>query len=648
MIVVYGSSLSATFLRGRKPCTIQFRCNTPRRGGLRTHPFFIFRRYIIPHNIRQAITSSVLARFSFIIDKKWQEINLKKFTHLFVFIYYIIATIFFTYPLTFQLKDSVVGGYGDNIYFVWLIHWYQRVILHGEGALFFNPWMNYPEGWNLSTTDTTLSSALPGVPFSELLGPVAGYNIAMLVTFVLSGFFMYLWVHHLTKSVAAALIAGTMFAFLPYRTAHFMAGHLNLSGTHWFPLFFLGLTQLLKIETKLNWKAIALTVFSITAIGFTSMYYLYMTVIFAAIFAFFYVVFTKFAALKQKIFYFQLALVGLISLPLVFLSLKPFIELSRSGIISSRSIDYVSMYSASPTDFLLPSSSHFIFGRLLSPHFDRSLWMESSLYIGITTIILAIIALVFIKRSNQKPFILSALIVSVVSIILGMGIHLHWNNQSVIWQIPVFLQPLFNKSETLIYLPSYWLFDRLPFFSSMRALMRFGLFALMFMPVMAAFGFIEIQKKFKGNVKSLFTIGIISLVLFEFYAGPYTQRLSQPHPRAVDLWLAEQSSSGAVVQMPFSESVDQAQIYFTIFHQKPIVGGFFNANKPHQYQAIEPILNSFPDQDSLNMLKELDVEYIVINRNAYDQFPEVEKYLISQELQQLTTLDGQSVFSFSR
>lgn len=571
---------------------------------------------------------------------------MKRFTHLFVFIYYIIATIFFTYPLAFQLKDSVVGGYGDNIYFVWLIHWYEKVIFHGEGTLFFNPWMNYPEGWNLSTTDTTLSSALPGVPFSSVLGPIAGYNIAMLITFVLSGFFMYLWVHSMTKSVSAALIAGTMFAFLPYRTAHFMAGHLNLSGTHWFPLFFLGFHNLLKNEPKLNWKSILITTFSITAIGFTSMYYLYMTIIYAGIFAVCYLLFTKFRLLKNRFFYFQIGIAGLLSLPLVYLSLKPFIDLSKSGIISSRSIDYVSMYSASPTDFLLPASSHFLFGKLLSPYLDRLLWMESSLYIGVTALILAIVALVFIKKSNHNVFILSASVVSLVSIILGMGIHLHWNNQSVIWQIPAFLQPVFNRSETLIYLPSYWLFDRLPFFSSMRALMRFGLFALLFIPTVAAFGFLEIEKKIKGKGKILFTIVVLALVLFEFYAGPYQQRLTQPQPRAVDLWLAEQSSDGAVVQMPFSESVDQAQIYYTIFHQKPIVGGFFNANKPLQYQNIEPVLNNFPDQDSLKLLKELGVKSIVINREAYKDFDEVEKYLLGMGLIHMFEMDGESVFTF--
>ena len=79
-------------------------------------------------------------------------------------------------------------------------------------------------------------------------------------------------------------------------------------------------------------------------------------------------------------------------------------------------------------------------------------------------------------------------------------------------------------------------------------------------------------------------------------------------------------------------------------HQKPFVGGFFNANKPIQYQRIEPVLNNFPDQDSLNLLNELGVEYIVLNHEAYEDLDEVEKYLTGMGLTKLIELNGQSVF----
>ncbi|MBA3075351.1 MAG: YfhO family protein, partial [Anaerolineae bacterium] len=345
-----------------------------------------------------------------------------------------------TWPLCLHLKTSVIGGLGDNIYFVWLIRWYQKVFLEGQGHPFFNPMMNYPQGWNLSTTETALATALPGVPFSWLFGPIAGYNIAMLITFVLAGFFMYLWMRDLTKSKLAALLAGMIFAFSPYHIAHFITGHLNLSGIHWFPLFFWGLTKLLNPERKLDWKFVVLTGLSLGAIAFTSMYYLYMTVIFTLLFVLIYLSFSRFKPLRNKYFWFNLVLAAAISLPFLYYSLRPFVNLSTAGILSSRSLEYASMYSASPTDFFLPATDHFLLGRLFSQGFDRSLWGEGSLYIGFTALVLAVIAIIKRKQSAHKTLVLTASFIILISFILGLGINLHWNNQSVIWQIPNFLQ----------------------------------------------------------------------------------------------------------------------------------------------------------------------------------------------------------------
>ena len=197
-------------------------------------------------------------------------------------LFFLLITIFMTLPLVFRFTDLAAGGYGDGVYFIWLICWYQRVIFEGQGVPFFNPMMNYPEGWNLSTTDTALASALPGVPFSLLLGPIAGYNIAMAITFVLSGLFMYIWVVRLTGSKGAGLIAGTIYAFLPYRMAHFLAGHLNLSGTEWFPLFFMGFFEILHHPRPKRWWPPLLTALSLGMIALTSMYYLYFTLLISA------------------------------------------------------------------------------------------------------------------------------------------------------------------------------------------------------------------------------------------------------------------------------------------------------------------------------------------------------------------------------
>lgn len=43
-------------------------------------------------------------------------------------LYFTGLTVFFTYPLIWRMHDEVVGQIGDNIYFIWLIRWYQQAL----------------------------------------------------------------------------------------------------------------------------------------------------------------------------------------------------------------------------------------------------------------------------------------------------------------------------------------------------------------------------------------------------------------------------------------------------------------------------------------------------------------------------------------
>lgn len=569
-----------------------------------------------------------------------------KLRALIVFLYFCAATALMTYPVAFQMGRSVLGHLGDNIYFVWLVRWYQSAFLDGGGHPFFNPLMNYPQGWNLSTTDTALASVLPGVPISAIFGPIAGYNFAMLLTFALSGFFMYLFVRSLTKSDLAGVLAGTLFAFSPYRMAHFLAGHLNLSGTEWFPLYFWGLYSLLCPGEKIRWGYVLLTGLSLAAIAFTSMYYLYMTLLISAIFVVTYLLFTHFKPLKTKTFWLQALLAAGLALPFLAIALWPFVSLSNAGGIASRSLDYANMYSASPTDFILPSSDHFLFGAWINQHFDRSLWIEGSFYITLTGLVLAQVALIKNKKMEQRWLVWTSLLVILTSFILALGIHLHWNNQEVIWHVPAFLQPLLHKSETPIPLPSLWLFTHLPFYDKMRAVMRFGVYVILFVPVLAGIGLAQLIKNCRPRKQLLLLLLVLAVAFFELYPGTYAAAMTQPKPRAIDLWLADQKDDGAVVQMPFEESVDQVQLYYTLFYQKPFVGGFFNANQPTQYQALLPILDKFPDERSLAQLRELEVKYILVDASAYKDFTGVQYELNKLGMQLLTEQDGQFVYTF--
>ena len=83
---------------------------------------------------------------------------------------------------------------------------------------------------------------------------------------------------------------------------------------------------------------------------------------------------------------------GLFSLPLVILAVAPYVLLLGQGSLPDRNLGIVRLYSASPTDFLLPSTDHFLWGRWIGEHFNREMWVQGTLYLGWTSILLGSVA----------------------------------------------------------------------------------------------------------------------------------------------------------------------------------------------------------------------------------------------------------------
>src|SRR5512140_661761 len=165
------------------------------------------------------------------------------------FVYFTVLSIIMTYPLITRMGTAALGGGGgDGTYFIWLVGWVQKALFQLRIYPFFARYLNYPQGWNLATTDITPAMVAIALPGSLLFGPTWGFNFSMLFSFICSGWAMYLWVKHLTDDPIAGLVAGTVFAFLPYRMVHYFVGHLSLAGTQWFPFYFWGLFDLLKQE----------------------------------------------------------------------------------------------------------------------------------------------------------------------------------------------------------------------------------------------------------------------------------------------------------------------------------------------------------------------------------------------------------------
>jgi hypothetical protein len=467
----------------------------------------------------------------------------------------------------------------------------------------------------------------------------------MLLSFILSGWGMYLWIKHLTKNDLAGLVAGMIFAFLPFRMAHVLIGHLNMAGTQWFPFYFWGLYDLLKQE-KFSWKPVLLAGVSAGLIGATSPYYLYMTILLSAIFLLGFIIFKGYRRLKKAVFWKSIILFSVVSSVLVGITMLPYLGLNAQNGLASRSVEYVvSKYSASPTDFVIPSIWHFLWGGWVEKTFNPEIAQEATLYIGAVAFILAAIAWLKRRRTAHPELMNIALLVSASAFVLALGIDLHWLGRKIT-SLPRILQPIFHRTDMPeIYLPAYYLFKYLPFFSKMRVMMRFGLFTLIFSSMMAGLGAHVLLSASSQKYRRWVGIGLLVLVFVDFYPGIFTQ-FSTLDARPVDYWLATQPDTGAIAQFPFSYESSQSQVYDTLVSQKPYLGGFFGSNSTEQYQRIKPVMDDFPTVDSVDLLKELGVAYVVVDSTAYSNYTAVDQGIQSLGLHLLNVSEEEYVYGW--
>lgn len=562
--------------------------------------------------------------------------------------FFIVMAIIMTWPLAQKMGDSIAGRIGDNIYFIWMVGWFRKALFELHVNPFDVWFLNYPEGWSMAYTEIAAIMVMIGIGFSYLGGITFGYNAAMLFSFAAAGVTMYIWIRHLTKSRGAALVSGMIFAFIPYHTAHFLIGHLNLSGIQWFPLYFMGLWEVLSKSyqengLKIQYKWVLLAGISLGLIALTSTYYIFMTLFITALLVLVYILFINKKAFREKYFWINLIAVGIVSLPLVLFAIYPYFSLLGQGGLPDRNIWITRRYSASPTDFILPSTDHFLWGQWVGDHFNREMWVEGTLYIGVVTLVLAGFALIrnpAFKMDRLRRFLLWGI---GISIILAMGTDLHWLSEPVEIALPAFLADLIGRPDLPIPLPGYFLFKYFPFYAKLRSLMRFGIFALLFFGVLAGFGAARIISCQKQTKRWLTAAFLTLLVFLDFYPGLFPE-FAEIKARPVDYYLAEQLDRGPLVQLPFEKAEDQENTYYTLIHNKPYIGGFFNAFPPTQYTRIMPILQGFPDEASLALLNQFEVKYILVDSCCYDDMASIQSFLEANNMDFIGQFEEQYLF----
>ena len=138
-----------------------------------------------------------------------------------------------TWPLLRQLPTAV-ADLGDPLVNMWIVDWVGHALTHAPLSLFESP-LYFPGHLTLAYSENLVGVTLFVLPF-QLAGmhPVAVYNLALLLGFAWSGYGAFVLARLITRSAAASLVAGVVFAFVPFKFDHL--SHMQLLWSGWIPL----------------------------------------------------------------------------------------------------------------------------------------------------------------------------------------------------------------------------------------------------------------------------------------------------------------------------------------------------------------------------------------------------------------------------
>lgn len=550
------------------------------------------------------------------------------------------ASLLVTLPLIFNLGSSVLGGHGDNLYFLWELWWFKRALLDLHVSPFVDHELYFPVGLELARDEITPANTILGLPLTAGFGPAAAYNLLALGSFILSGYAAYRFVFEATHHRIAGLVSGVAFAIMPYRLAH-LAGHLNLLPTQWLVLSLVFLERFFRSRRWVD-AASAGIFFALNALA--AWYYLFIGAIALTVFVAIHLLPWR-AVIRDRRMWLGAGWFGLVNVLLIAPFAVPYIELRQQGDLT-RSFSELDSWSANVTDFFQPNPFHPLWGaatRLAFP-FQWSTSVERTLSLGWGLLVLAGIGFWSMRRNRTAQ---ALAVMAMTSFIIALGPTLHWEGKRVEYNLSpsivqaaeqsgittafeTFVDPSLAASiragRGFVPLPEMLMSAFVPLTSAIRVIVRFGWITFLAVALLAGFGAAAIfrSRRLPGWTRWAILTVVTGMIVFELWGaiplrdGDVTWSFTPVQGRAVDRWLAAQPSQSLVVEYPLVVGGSAYGMLYQMFnHQLMVLGGMPPSFKP-------PILNErltqfrqFPSEQTLAALQKLEVRYVVATPSAF-------------------------------
>jgi hypothetical protein len=530
------------------------------------------------------------------------RIRLERFLvrpHLSAWVFFVILSLVMLYPLSLHLNDAAVDK-ADPLLNAWILAWDARALTRQPGAL-FDANIFYPYSRTLAYSETLLGLVPFAAPIIWLTGnPLLAVNVLCLLSFVLCGWGMFALVYRLTREWWAALIAGVIFAYVPYRFAH--VSRLQLVTAQWIPLAFLFLDRLVERKAWRDWALLAL-VFNLQMLS--SYYYgLFASVSLAVLLIGYWL--TQRRSFDRK-FVVQLLALGLITLAVNAPFVLPYFTVARD-MNFQRSLEDAVRGGADLMDFVTVPPENWLYGSLTSA-WRQGWWYEHVSFPGLLACALGMMGLVsgMSRRARTRPVIHYGLLL-LAAFVLMLGPALRWRGQTVLTPMPY----------TLLY-------EFVPGFRGLRQPARFSIIAVLALSVLAGYGFIWLARRVperwaRNRLAPRSVLGALAagIVMMEYTSVPVpfvTVPTGDQIP-AVYRWLAQQAGEFSVLELPLRTDLRETEgprLYFSTFHWKRLVNGYSGWHTP-VYTKLLGYTGKFPDEPSLRWIVGIGVQYVIVHR----------------------------------
>lgn len=490
--------------------------------------------------------------------------------------YALMVTILFA-PLALQPDLTLIGAPGDNFEYAWKLGWFVEALLQRTTSPILSPQIYYPSATELTISEMTPAHTLFGMPLVALAGPVAGYNIIVMLSFVLTGWCAYLLACRLGADRGAAWVAGLMFALTLSRVNHAAEGHLGFLGSQWPLLALYGWEGVLRYRR--TWDA-HVAAFGLAMTFWSSWHYGTTLPLALAIYTMARLGWQQTVRLARHP---QPFIIGaFICIPLVAPLAQPYVDLFARGDTIAHPYWELVLHAASPGDYLLPSPYHPLWGDWAARLYGRS-GGEFLVTPGLSVIALGLAGLWITRRRAET---LALALIGGLMFILSLGPE---------WRV---------SDQLIIPPPARWLFEQqIPLYGDIRTWGRMAIYVALVLALLAAQALSAPRRRWAVVGAGVIAAGELA------FAMP----LSSAAPRPVDAWLREQPGSGSIVQFP--RGVSGPIHYWTRLTAKPTSQGS-GKYAPPLYREERDTLFSFPSMKAVQLAQRWGIDYIVVNDAA--------------------------------